>query len=239
MVLVDFTVSARRLIDPVEIWLPSLPNITRYAYAVERGAGGYLHYQCKADFAMPEKDILLMFQMLHVHVEISRSDAFDYIFKSGCYFCSWMEPCPDWTPAQWVLTQYFLSEGDNDRSVCCVVDQTGNTGKTYYSRALEDMCIAVRVPQIPADKVSGFLISQPKYGVYVFDLTKVTGRKTKFVEELMCQIEELKNGEIADWRYNGKRWRYGLGSTVKVLVLCNREPDHSYLSADRWKVIYT
>ncbi len=236
MVTVDFTVSARKMVMPIELFMASLPNVGHYAYGVEKGAGGYMHYQCKAELAMSMKDAFVYFSMLKIHVEESRNDAFDYVYKDGCYYDSQMCGCPDWTPTQETLIGYWLSEGDNDRSVCVVVDTTGCSGKTFLSRSLEDMCLAVRVPMVPHDKISGFLIDQPKYGRYVFDLTKVNGKRE--TTELMSQIEELKNGQIVDWRYHGRRWKYDIGKPVMVLILCNVEPDHSLLSKDRWKVIY-
>lgn len=236
MVTVDFTVSARKLVKPIELFMSSLPNVVHYAYGIEKGAGGYMHYQCKAELTMSMKDAFLYFSMMNIHVEESRNVAFDYVYKDGCYYDSQMCGCPDWTPTQETLIEYWLSEGDNDRSVCVVVDTTGCSGKTFLSRSLEDMGIAVRVPMVPHDKISGFLIDQPKYGRYVFDLTKVNGKKD--TQELMSQIEELKNGQIVDWRYHGRRWKYDIGNSVMVLILCNVEPDHSLLSKDRWKVIY-
>ncbi len=238
MVTVDFTVSARKMIMPIELFMASLPNVGHYAYGVEKGAGGYMHYQCKAELAMSMKDAFMYFSMMKIHVEESRNAAFDYVYKDGCYYDSQMCECPSWTGIQETLIEYWLSEGDNDRSVCVVVDTTGCSGKTFLSRSLEDMGVAVRVPMIPFDKISGFLIDQPKYGRYVFDLTKVSSRNKKDANELMSQIEELKNGQIVDWRYKGRRWNYDIGKFVMVLILCNVEPDHSLLSKDRWKVIY-
>lgn len=236
MVTVDFTVSARKLVMPIELFMFNLPNVGHYAYGVEKGAGGYIHYQCKAQIAMSMKDAFTYFSFLKIHVEESRNAEFDYVYKDGCYYDSEMCECPSWTGIQETLIEYWLTEGDNDRSVCVVVDTTGCSGKTFLSRSLEDMCLAVRVPMVPHDKISGFLIDQPKYGRYVFDLTKVKGKND--TQELMSQIEELKNGQIVDWRYHGRRWKYDIGKSIMVLILCNVEPDHSLLSKDRWKVIF-
>lgn len=236
MVTVDFTVSARKMVMPIELFMSSLPNVGHYAYGVEKGAGGYWHYQCKAVLNMKMEDAFMYFSMLKIHVEESRNAEFDYVYKDGCYYDSEMCECPSWTGIQKTLIEYWLTEGNNDRKVCVVVDTTGCSGKTYLSRSLEDMCIAVRVPMVPHDKISGFLIDQPKYGRYVFDLTKVNGKKDS--QELMSQIEELKNGQIVDWRYRGRRWKYDIGKPIMVLILCNVEPDHSLLSNDRWSVLY-
>lgn len=236
MVIVDFTVSVRKMVMPIELFMCQLPNVGHYAYGVEKGECGYLHYQCKAVLGMKMEDAFAYFSMLKIHVEESRNDAFDYVYKDGCYYDSWMCECPSWTGIQETLIEYWLTEGNNDRKVCVVVDTTGCSGKTYLSRSLENMCLAVRVPMVPHDKISGFLIDQPKYGAYVFDLTKVNGKKD--TQELMSQIEELKNGQIVDWRYKGRRWNYDLGKNIMVLILCNVEPDHSLLSKDRWSVLY-
>lgn len=236
MVIVDFTVSARQMVMPIELFMSQLPNVGHYAYGVEKGAGGYLHYQCKAVLGINMEDAFMYFSINRIHVEESRNAEFDYIYKDGCYYDSEMCECPSWTGIQETLIEYWLREGDNDRKVCVVVDTTGCSGKTWLSRYLEDMKLAVRVPMVPHDKISGFLMDQPKFGRYVFDLTKVNGKKD--TQELMSQIEELKNGQIVDWRYHGRRWKYDIGKSVMVLILCNVEPDHSLLSKDRWSVLY-
>lgn len=233
----DVTIPARALGGVNEyVWLSK--RSPSFAYGLEVGSSGFLHYQCKVFVPYDAKTVTAMKLFYPFHWEESRSKEKDYVYKDGCYFDSDMSVSLELTQPQRAIQQFWIAEGDNSRSVCCIVDTTGCTGKSWYSMFLEDMCLAVRVPQMPADKIAGFLIDQPKYGRYVFDLTKIDGKKRKYVDELMSVIEELKNGQIADWRYKGRRWRYKLGKPVMVLVLCNRLPKSDSLSNDRWKTLY-
>lgn len=233
----DVTIPARGLGGMNEyVWLSQ--RSVAFSYGLEVGASGYLHYQCKVWLPCDLNGVLQTGILAPFHVEQSRSDAPDYVYKDGCYFNTEMGSKVYPTDLQFDLQEFWISEGDNCRSVCCVVDSTGCTGKSWYSVWLEEMKLAVRVPQMPYDKIAGFLMDQPKYGRYVFDLTKVAGKK-KDMDELFSVIEELKNGQISDWRYRGRRWKYQLGKPVMVLVLCNSLPKSEVLSKDRWKIIYT
>lgn len=233
----DVTIPARALGGMNEYeWL--CKRSPDFAYGLEVGSTGFIHYQCKVFVPFDTKTVIASKLFYPFHFEESRSNEKDYVYKDGCYFDTNMCPSIDLTEAQQTLQQFWITEGDNTRSVCCVVDQTGCTGKSWYGMSLEDLNLAVRVPQMPYDKISGFLMDQPKYGRYVFDLTRVAGKK-KDLDELFSVIEELKNGQISDWRYKGRRWRYKLGKSIMILVLCNSIPVAQTLSQDRWKIIYT
>lgn len=233
----DVTIPARGLGGENEYcWL--LARSSHFAYGLEVGSTGYIHYQCKIWLPLDFKGVMMTGILAPFHVEPSRAEEKDYVYKDGCYFDSEMSASVSLNAVQENLTKFWISEGDNSRSVCCVVDTTGCTGKSWYSMIMEDLKIAVRVPQMPYEKIAGFLMDQPKYGRYIFDLTKVAGKR-KDLDELFSVIEELKNGQISDWRYKGRRWRYKLGHPVMVLVLCNTLPKSETLSKDRWKVIYT
>lgn len=233
----DVTIPARALGGMNEYeWL--CKRSTDFAYGLEVGSTGFIHYQCKVFIPFDTKTVIANKWFYPFHFEESRSSEKDYVYKDGCYFDTDMCASIDLTAPQVALQEFWITEGDNTRSVCCVVDQTGCTGKSWYGMSLEDLKLAVRVPQMPYDKISGFLMDQPKYGRYVFDLTRVAGKK-KDLDELFSVIEELKNGQISDWRYKGRRWRYKLGKSIMVLVLCNSLPKATTLSQDRWKVIYT
>lgn len=233
----DVTIPARALggVNEYE-WLSK--RSPHFAYGLETGSTGYIHYQCKIWVPLDLKSVHATGYFAPFHFEQSRTEEKDYVYKDGCYFDTDMSCSITFDKRQMALQQFWIAEGDNTRSVCCVVDTTGCTGKSWYGMALEDLCLAVRVPQMPVDKISGFLIDQPKYGRYVFDLTRIDGRNKKYLNELMSVIEELKNGQIADWRYKGRRWRYRLGKSVMVLVLCNNLPKSDCLSHDRWKTLY-
>lgn len=234
----DVTIPARALDGENEYnWLNA--RSPHFAYGLETGSTGFIHYQCKIWLPLDLKGVFMTGILSPFHVEQSRSQEKDYVYKDGCYFDTEMSSDVELTDAQRELQEFWITEGDNTRSVCCVVDQTGCTGKSWFSMAMEDLCLAVRVPQMPYDKISGFLMDQPKYGRYVFDLTKVAGKNKKALDELFSVIEELKNGQICDWRYKGRRWKYKLGKPIMVLVLCNDLPKSETLSRDRWKIIYT
>lgn len=231
----DVTIPARKMPTDVYTWLAC--RTSNFAYGIEKApTTGMMHYQCKVNVPVAPEDSHVVRQLFApFHVEVSRSEYKDYVYKDGCYFDTDMEATGiALNPVQETIVQAW--NDCTEREVFCVVDTTGCSGKTYLSRHLECLGIAVRVPQMPRDKIMGFLMSQPKYGRYIFDLTRVDGKKD--IDILMSAVEELKNGEIADWRYHGSRFRYPFGKNIQVMIMCNKEPEHYLLSKDRWAVIY-
>ena len=59
-------------------------------------------------------------------------------------------------------------------------------------------------------------------------------RTAKWTDELYYAIEKIKDGLLKDPRYQSKTVNI---HGVKVMVMCNHEPNVSKLSADRW-VLY-
>ena len=222
----------------VKNFFTSWPYTERFAFGKEIAPStGKEHFQIwlqTSEEMNPQAVALFGANGYHVS---KGTEYFDYVCKEDMepYF-SWMDlgRWMDFTPIQ-SLWETILLEQD-DRKISFIVDPVGCAGKTFFTKAMEDTLKAVRVPMMPPERIPGFLMNQPKLGRYIFDLTRVDGRKKKYLEELAGVMEELKNGYLCDWRYKGSMWRYD--RTVQVMVMCNELPNLSALSSDRWDIHY-
>lgn len=120
-----------------------------------------------------------------------------------------------------------------DRCVTVCYDSCGNHGKSWLTIHLYERGHALVVPRASstAEKLSGFVCSA--YSGEEFIIIDIP-RARPVTAELYEAIEELKDGLVFDYRYQG-RCRNIRGA--KVLVFTNSKLDLSKLSTDRWHAI--
>ena len=222
----------------VREFLTHWPTSLRFAYGRETAPStGKQHFQIWLETSSEINALAYPFFGTNGYHISEGTSYFDYVCKEDLtpYF-SWAnyDKWENLTPLQ-SLWETILLEQD-DRKISFIVDPVGCAGKTFFTKAMEDTLQAVRVPMMPPERIPGFLMNQPKLGRYIFDLTRVDGRKRKYLEELAGVMEELKNGYLCDWRYKGSMWRYD--RSVQIMVMCNELPDLKALSSDRWDIHY-
>lgn len=120
----------------------------------------------------------------------------------------------------------------NDRRVFVVVDELGNSGKSFMTRWwLSDMDIKSQVLMVGKRDDLACAIKEDNT-LFIFDIPR--GELQYFQWSI---VEQLKNGLVFSPKYQSgtKYLRHG---PATVVVFTNEEPDRQKLSSDRWCVTH-
>lgn len=120
----------------------------------------------------------------------------------------------------------------NDREVTWIVDQVGNSGKSYFSDYLTHFhdCFAVDGKDL---KTKDFALSYNLQKIVVIDFPRSTCEQSVNYDIIEC----LKNGRIWSPKYESqvKNFRH---KKVQVFCFSNFFPDYTKLSPDRWTSMF-
>lgn len=195
---------------------------------------GYKHWQVRIQTGMSFEDLEEIFNNAHIE---ECSDTWNYERKEGKFYAS--------DDNENILRCRFgelrdnqrrileTVERNNDRQITCVIDNQGNTGKSWLCRHLYENGTGFYCP--PTITTAQGLIQFIASGyngerIIVIDVP----RSTKWTRDLYTVIEVVKDGLIYDTRYSSKtRDIYG----ALVLVMTNSVPRLDNLSKDRWVLI--
>lgn len=121
----------------------------------------------------------------------------------------------------------------NDRQICWIVDEVGNSGKSYFSDYLTHFydCFTIDGSHL---KTKDFALSYNLEKIVIIDFPRATDEHYVNYDILEC----LKNGRIWSPKYEScvKHFRH---KKVQVYCFSNFYPDYSKLSPDRWTMMYT
>lgn len=214
-------------------------DIHRWVYGRETGKSGYEHIQIRFEWLdkdNPDAFIIWKDWFYSGHIELARTDSWEYEKKSGRYFC-W-----DDTPGK--ITQRYgplrhnqiqvleLLHETRDREILVWYDPIGGAGKSHLCGALWERRQAYYCPPYLSSvkEIIQFVASGYNQEPYIIiDLP----RDIKWNTALYAGVEAIKDGLIAEPRYNAQTRNI---KGVKVLVLCNTMPKLDRLSVDRWKI---
>lgn len=124
-----------------------------------------------------------------------------------------------------------LGEPAHDRHVMFLVDENGNSGKSWFTRYLytenpDDMqMLSVGRRDDLAHAID------PTKSLFVFDVPR--GGMEHFQYSV---LEQLKNRMVFSPKYDSRVKI--LGKTPHVVVFCNEEPDRTKMSRDRYKITH-
>lgn len=121
----------------------------------------------------------------------------------------------------------FLDWHDSPREIIWVVDQVGNSGKTFLSFYLQDQMGALRVPNVSSND---FAYAYNYQRLVIFDYERDSKDHINY-----RILENLKNGSLWSPKYESRSKNFR-GINVKVVCFANYPPDYERLSADRWVV---
>lgn len=226
----------RESIEEVKLLQWMLDNdIKKWIIAKEVGNDGYKHWQIRLRSRYTWQEMKNKFGE-KAHIE-EASDDWKYERKEGKFISSEDNAAilrtrfGELRPNQRrILTELGNS---NDRSICCVVDRKGCTGKSFLARFLFERGTAFYVPPTctTAQSIIQFVASGYRNEqIIVVDIP----RSTRWNNQLYIAIECIKDGLVYDTRYHTTiRDIFG----VNVLVLCNNKPNLSKLSKDRWHLL--
>lgn len=215
-------------------------DIHKWVVGRETGKHGYEHWQIRIEWLdKDDPDVFKIWKdwFYTGHLELARTDNWDYEKKDGRYFC--------WDDTAGKIQQRYgplrpnqkevLSKLDatNDRQIVLWHDTHGNTGKSFLCGALWERRIGYYCPPYltTVKEIIQFVASGYNQEPYiVIDMP----RDMKWTNALYTGIEAIKDGLIAEPRYSAHTRNI---KGVKVLVLSNTSPRLDKLSEDRW-VIY-
>lgn len=218
----------------------------RYAIGDEVGSTGYAHFQGRVVFKVG-KEISTVCNLLGFrrglgpdmdrwgNVSPTHVRNFEYVKKEGKFYCSWEGALRKFTRIellQWQSECEKLIHQQSERQVLCIVNESGNIGKTWLAKYLEathqaDVC---PVSDGDASNYLEYCCKHPAKG-YVFDVPKADSIKSK--KAMWRAIEQVKNGLLYDRRYTSeKMWI----EPPKIVIFTNEYPPVDTLSADRWQV---
>lgn len=121
----------------------------------------------------------------------------------------------------------FLDWHDHPREIIWIIDQIGNSGKTFISFYLQDLFQALRVPNV---STRDFAFAYNFEKIVCFDYDRDNQEHINY-----GLLEDLKNGALWSPKYESKCKNFR-DVNVKVVCFANYSPDYSKLSHDRWRV---
>lgn len=216
-------------------------HTNRFVIGEETGLGGYEHYQCRLQFSKPYtlNELIEFNRRFGITGEWRPSHIknFDYCEKEGKFYRSWEGALAKFHDLE-LRNWQRLAIGDlgeqSEREITCIVDYTGNNGKTYLGKYCEVNHIADYCPVNSGEsgEYVAYCLGYKAKG-YIFDIPRCDTIKDK--KQMWKAIEQIKNGCLYDGRYAPrKEWI----DPPKILVFANEDPPVEYLSMDRWRVYY-
>lgn len=215
-------------------------DIKDWVVALEKGKGGYRHYQLRFDISGDYDTFFntckLVIPSLHLEKATNGPYENDYERKEGFFCCSRDTPeilsvrFGRATPIQRDIIN--MLDTQNDRQVDVWLDPRGNHGKSWLSVHMWERGQALIIPRSATtpEKLSAFVCSAWNGQPYIIiDIP----RAQKIDPRLYETIEELKDGLVFDHRYSG-RTRNVRGT--KVCIFTNTPLDKKKLSHDRWRL---
>ena len=222
---------------PKKIWriLIAKYDIHDGVIALERGKSGYEHWQQRIRVADSNaSNLFTTLSQIGAHVEKSGDDC-TYERKQGRYVG--IGELPDVRKVRfgilckWQKAVINKLRHQGIREITVVVDRYGGCGKSYLVNYLYENKNALYICPLSKHIQQDVASAWNGERIIVIDIP----RSYKWTQELCCGLEMIKDGLIADCRYNYKVKNV---RGVKVLVMTNYEPNRAWLSADRWQLIY-
>lgn len=198
---------------------------------------GKIHYQVKIH--LDRGETLKGWQTLvgpFGHVDVAVEKRFTGYEEKDGNFIKWPESPLNrykdlklWTWQENILLKF---QNQNERQILCVIDKTGNIGKTTFCKWMEANGWADVCPVLSEEynDYTGYCIAYP-HKAYIFDIPRATSLKRK--NSMWSAIEKIKDGCLFERRYHPhKEWI----DPPKIIVFTNDDPPEHLLSSDRWDI---
>lgn len=201
----------------------------------EEGLKGYKHWQMRFTSALKFDELKEVFPYANCHFE-ECSDTWSYERKEGNYYSS--------DDNLRILSNRFGKLRENqsrilgkvseqsDRGITVVIDDRGNTGKSWLCRHIWQQGTGYYVPPVLSSvkEIIQFVCSGYNgEDIIVIDIP----RSWKWSKELIAGLECIKDGLIFDTRYSARTRLI----SANVLVFTNVVPKLDTLSVDRWDLL--
>lgn len=178
------------------------------------------------------------------------SKTFNYVMKADSRDPDFPEPFTDknyvepreplshvvqfdsYTKYPWQEKVIEMAQVYDDRIVDVFVDPVGNKGKSALQSWMDWQQMAMNVPSFTEQTdMIPFVMSFTPMKCYLINMPK--SQKKSRLGGFYASIETLKDGNLFDTRYKGRRVQI---EKPRVFVFTNEVPDVNLLSQDRWRI---
>jgi hypothetical protein len=125
----------------------------------------------------------------------------------------------------------LLEEAPDRRKIIFVVDEVGNSGKSWFAHHYASIHGETVQVILPARKVDMSYALKPSLRVLFLDAPR--SKQGEFIQYDF--LEDLKNGYVFSTKYESRIKSY---QPMHVVVNMNEEPDRTKLSQDRYHIIH-
>lgn len=226
----------------------------RYVFQLEKGDGGYLHYQGRvtlfkkrrsAEIANKFNDNLFKAYFTPTSNNARERDSFycikadtrvdgpwrDSDYKPPIVYSRQMLEFMSYERYPWQQqVEQWCGEWDK-RTIYWVYDSVGCNGKSDLVEYLHTSRIAVCVPPMrKLEDICQFCMTHVGKA-YLIDFPRAMSKE--YLSEFYSGIETLKNGYLYDKRYKGKSMFI---DRPAIVIFSNTKPDTFAMSRDRWSI---
>jgi len=224
-------------------------HTTKWAFQLEKGETGKLHYQGRFSLKNKVRSPTQVAKLLGVtwHFSITSNDCKDnddYVTKTDTREAGpWRhdDPPPPYIPRQireieklrpW--QQHIVDDAHiwDTRHINIIIDETGNHGKSILKTWVGVHGIGRSLPFMNDYRdLMRVVMDTPKKPLYIIDIPRSLKKDHLF--QFFAGIETLKDGYAYDDRY---KFREEYFDCPNIWVFMNTVPETSMLSKDRWKI---
>lgn len=247
----DFTLNENAItFDDLKTILKT--NCKKWCFQVEEGATGYIHYQGR--FSLKVKKRLstckkLFPNEIHLSPTSAENSGNDfYVTKEETRIDGpWSNMDKEiYIPRQYrgldktlrpfQKTIWDSADQFDSRSINCIIDSSGNIGKSVICSLCELHGRGIDIPPVNdsekiVQSVCNILIGRecrdPK--IIFLDIPRSVKQETLY--GMFTAIEQIKKGKVYDFRYRYQEWWF---DSPQIWVFMNIQPQIGYLSRDRW-----
>lgn len=224
----------------------------KFAFQLEKGDSGYLHYQGRLSLIKRRRRIeaLRLFVTPPNYFQPTTNPSF---YAGDNFYCMKKDtrvkgPWTDKDEIKILTKQMQIFQGMtlrpyqkriydecqifDMRKINLIWDTTGNCGKSILSEFLEYEGLAEEIPPFRLmDDIFAWVAFRPTKKCYLVDMPR--GMKKDRLGDFYSGIEVVKNGVAYDKRYNAKKKRF---DRPRIFVFTNCLPSFELMSADRWVI---
>lgn len=138
---------------------------------------------------------------------------------------------PNFELRPWQVTlKNLLEEPADRRKIIFVVDETGNSGKSWFAHYYTSLIGETAQVMLPGRKADMAYALKPNLKILFLDAPR--SKQGEFIQYDF--LEDLKNGYVFSTKYESRIKSY---EPMHVVVNMNEPPDTTKLSTDRFKII--
>jgi len=124
----------------------------------------------------------------------------------------------------------MLEEEPNRRTIIFIVDEIGNSGKSWFADWYQQKTGELCQVMTPGKRADMAYMLQPSLRVLFLDAPRA--KQSDFIQYDF--LEDLKNGRVFSPKYESIMKTY---EPIHIVVCMNEQPDRTKLSTDRYKII--